>query len=223
MMKRLHEKIQESYVIMTYQRAIRTCLIAEQKSIMKAFRNNYKNLLKERSTYSKKILNWHLFRNILPGIALNQALEQEGRSKTETVRDMAQLYLVLYGNTARIYSAIGHVPGFFSLLRYMSARSMKVTYPADGWVTTWIENSPDRIAFDVHSCFYQKILREYGCEHILKCFCKIDDDMYQAMSPVVEWGRTTTLGRCGAVCNFRYTKKVGLRKQSKIKEKSNHD
>ena len=190
-----------------YQRAMHKLSGVQKPALREAFHKNYSSLLGQRTHDITRILNWHLVRNILPGIALYQALEQEGRSKIEAILEMEQLYLVLYRNTARIYRVIGHVPGFFSLLRHLCSWSMKVTYPADGWGTIWIDNNPDWIAFDIYSCFYQEVLKEYGYEHILQCFCKIDDDMYRAMSPIVEWARTTTLGRGGTVCNFRYIKK----------------
>lgn len=176
-------------------------------AIYKFFVKKYEELFFNRTVFSNKVLNKHLIKNILPGIALYDALLYSGLSKKEALDSIGCFYKTMYQKTALIYRLLGRIPFFFLLLRKLTNRSMSVTYPKEGWTTVWIENSNKQIAFDVNKCFYQDILKSYEREELLKCFCQIDDDVYERISPRVKWKRTTTLGRCGSKCDFRFIKK----------------
>lgn len=176
-------------------------------AIHELFVKKHEELFFNRTVFSNDILNKHLTKNILPGVALYDALLHWGLSKQEALGSIECFYKIMYRKTTFIYRLLGRSPFFFQLLRKMTARSMSVTYPKDGWTTVWIENSNEQIAFDISKCFYQDILKIYECEELLKCFCQIDDDIYQGMSPQVEWKRTITLGRGGSKCNFQFIKK----------------
>lgn len=175
-------------------------------AVYKLFIKIYEKLFIERRVYINIALNGHLLRNILPGIALYDALTLDNLSEKEVLDSIAIFYKTMYRKTAVAYRLLGKIPFFFHLLRKMAARSMSVTYPKEGWTTVWIENSNEQIAFDVSKCFFQDVLKTYEREELLKCFCQIDDDVYARISPQVEWKRTTTLGRCGSKCDFRFIK-----------------
>jgi len=175
--------------------------------IYESFIKKYGELFFNRTVFTNRALNWHLVKNILPVIALYDALVLCGSSKKEAIDYIGSFNKMMYQKTVIVYRIFGRMPFFFQILRNLAARSMSVTYPKEGWTTTWIENSPKRIAFDVSKCFYQVVLKEYEREELLKCFCQIDDDVYERLSPSVQWKRTTTLGRCGSVCDFRFNKK----------------
>jgi len=157
-----------------------------------------------KKEYMQAAINRHLARSILPGIALYEAFLSCGYTQQNALDLFRVFNRHLYAKTAVGYKALGRLPLFFELLRILSARSMSVTYPCDGWTTTWIENSPSRIAFDVSRCFYQDALRKYKCEELLPCFCQIDDEVYENISGRVKWQRTQTLGRNGKICGFRF-------------------
>lgn len=171
-----------------------------------SFHLKYQHLLLNRSVYGNKSLNKHLVNNILPGIALFDALRDTGHSENEALDSMGQYYQFIYQKTVQIYKVVGRIPFFFLLLRKLTIINMTVTYPKEGWTTQWLENNKQQIAFDVTSCFYQTILKQYGHEMLLQCFCQIDDALYEGISPRVRWHRTTTLGRCGSKCDFRFYK-----------------
>lgn len=168
------------------------------------FRARYESLFKVRTTYENKALNKHLTQNILPGIALYDALLSCGRSQTEAITMFERFNRIFYSKLTSAYRLLGKLPMFYSLLRILTKKSMSVTYPCAGWTTTWLENSASEIAFDVSCCFYQNVLRSYQREELLKCFCQIDDEVYGNMSRNVIWARTKTLGRGDQVCDFRF-------------------
>lgn len=176
-------------------------------AIHRLFVEKYEELFFNRTMFSNNVLNKHLTKNIFPGIALYDTLLHQGLSKEEALDSIGCFYKIMYQNIAFVYRQLGKVPFFFQLLRKLTTRSMSVTYPKEGWTTVWIENSNEQIAFDVSKCFYQDILKCYEREELLKCFCQIDDDVYERISPRVIWKRTTTLGRCGSKCDFQFIRK----------------
>lgn len=167
----------------------------------------YNKLYSNREIYENKALNRHLVRNILPGIALYEAFFNYSHTKQEAI-DLFKIFnRILYAKTSIFYKCLGKFPMFFRLLRLLSARTMSVTYPCEGWTTKWIENSSSKIAFDVSRCFYKDTLEKYDREELLPCFCGIDDELYENISNHVKWQRTQTLGRGGKICDFRFIAK----------------
>lgn len=176
----------------------------EAEIVYPDFRARYESLFKARAIYANKVLNKHLTQNILPGIALYDALLNDGRSQTEAITMFERFNRIYYRKLTSAYRLLGKLPMFYSLLRIMTKKSMSVTYPCTGWTTTWLENSASAIAFDVSCCFYQNVLRSYQREELLKCFCQIDDEVYGNMSRNVIWARTKPLGRGDQVCDFQF-------------------
>lgn len=63
----------------------------------------------------------------------------------------------------------------------------------------------ERIAFNLHSCFYRETLTAYGAPELTASFCRLDDVMYEEASPYMSWDRTMTLGQGGTHCDFCFT------------------
>jgi len=176
----------------------------EAEKVYSNFRTRYALLINARTIYENQALNKHLTQNILTGIALYEAFLSDDRSQMEAITMFERFNRIFYRKLTSEYQLLGKLPMFYSLLRILTKRSMSVTYPCAGWMTTWRENSASEIAFDVSCCFYQNVLRSYQREELLKCFCQIDDEVYGNMSRNVIWARTKTLGRGDQVCDFRF-------------------
>lgn len=176
-------------------------------SIYALFANRYKEMSCNREIYENRTLDGHIRKTILPGIALYKALLNWGISNEEALESLKSFYKQMYRQTATTYKALGKMPFFFQLLRIIAPFNMTVTYPKEGWTTNWIENSNERIAFNVTKCFFEDVLKFYNHEQLLRCFCQIDDDVYQGISPEIQWKRTSTIGRSGSKCDFCFIKK----------------
>jgi hypothetical protein len=83
---------------------------------------------------------------------------------------------------------------------------MRSSFPPQGWDTEWVEVSSQAVAFNLHRCFYVDVLTEYGAAELTPFYCRLDDLIYEDVSPHVRWDRTKTLGRGDDCCDFRFTR-----------------
>ncbi len=104
---------------------------------------------------------------------------------------------------AQADAARGRLPGRFALLRIANRLALKKGFPPEGWRIEWLEDSDRCIAYDIHECFYLKVLTAYGAAELTPHFCQGDDLLYGGV-PGIAWERTKTLGRGDDLCNFRF-------------------
>ena len=94
------------------------------------------------------------------------------------------------------------MPVFYWLMRLMVKPLMRRSFPEEGWETDWVEVSGERIAFNMKRCFYLDVLEEYGVPELTPQYCRLDDLIYEGLSPYVRWARAKTLGRGDEFCDF---------------------
>ena len=150
-------------------------------------------------------LRVHLKENILPGLALYQVLLQEyDGDQSAALAEVDEAFrsetLTMY---RLIFTPLKILPAPFRLLKFIFLRLMK-QYPAEGWDIAYVEDSDDRIAFNITRCFYLNTLTAYGAPELTASFCKGDDLMAECFPPGIRFVRPHTLGRGDAVCDFQY-------------------
>ena len=91
-----------------------------------------------------------------------------------------------------------------ALFRQITRWVMRSSFPPEGWETEWVDAGDQCVAFDIHRCFYLDVLTAYGAPELTPLYCKLDDLMYENMSPGIRWARTRTLGRGDDLCDFRW-------------------
>jgi hypothetical protein len=149
-------------------------------------------------------LHAHLHDNILPGLALYQVL-RETLSVEEALAELDRLFGLAAGQRARKMKWLGRFPLVYTILRY-AIKPLMCTYPVEGWETEWLEVSKRAIRFNMHSCFYCDTLTRYGAPELTASYCRLDDLVYENMSPYLEWQRTQTIGRGATYCNFVFAR-----------------
>lgn len=169
----------------------------------------FEELFAGRPRFRNSALRSHLEKHILPGIALYQVLRQELKDQAEalTVLDECLSAEVMASNLQTQARLIDHLPGGFTILRLALRVIMRTGYPEQGWHTEWVENNPERVAFNITDCFYLNVFRSYGVPELTAHFCAGDDQLYESMK-TIEWGRTETLGRGDARCNFAFSPRL---------------
>ena len=164
----------------------------------------YRELMAESEPPADRALRQHLEENILPGVALYQAL-LAGEGTQERAEQLVEAAFRAWAVSGRrAMERLGRLPIFYWLLRALIRPVMRRNFPAPGWETEWVEVSGQALAFNMKSCFYLDVLEGYGVPELTAYYCAMDDLIYEGVSPYVRWARTKTLGRGDECCDFRF-------------------
>lgn len=175
------------------------------QGLIAAVRQRITELKAAASLPQNRALRWHLEENILPGLALYQVLLNEhggNQAAALTEVDDALRAWTLAKNRGR-FALLKLAPAPFSIFKLVFAQTMK-QFPSEGWETTYIENSDERVAFNMTRCFYLNTLTAYGAPELTASFCKSDEVMAELFPPSIRFVRPHTLGRGDALCDFQY-------------------
>jgi hypothetical protein len=175
------------------------------QQLTEAVRQRRTALIAEASMPENKALGSHLIENILPGLALYQVLLQEHDGNQSAA--LAEVDEAFRAETLPKYrlllTPLKVLPAPFRLFKFVFPQVMK-QYPAEGWDIDYVENSDDKVAFNITRCFYLNSLTAYGAPELTAVFCKGDDMMAECFPPGIRFIRLHTLGRGDAMCDFRY-------------------
>jgi hypothetical protein len=182
-----------------------------------AFIREFGALLEGADDRGSKALARHLRTNILPGIAAYRALQSIGLSRDEAFGLLSNYMAFWAGNVAEKGRKIGRIPGFWPIFRLAVGPVMRRDYPNEGWATQWKPRRRDEAAFDISRCLYLDELASRGCRELCPLFCRNDDIIYGSMSLQMAFIRTSTLGRGGACCDFRFVRAGGNAESAKAR------
>jgi hypothetical protein len=182
---------------------------ARAAEIVQAARTRYGELYAERSRHENRALRRHLEESLLPGIALYRVLLADPETQ-EKALPLLEAVLEAWGLSRRkSMEFVGRLPIFYWLMRATVKMMTERDYPREGWDIDWLEVSRDEIRFDISRCFYMDVLAEYGAPEMARAYCRVDDLIYDGISPYASWERTRTLGRGDDCCDFRFVRVKG--------------
>lgn len=182
---------------------------AKAAEIVQAAATRYIELYAERTRHGNRALRRHLEESLLPGIALYQALLADPDTQHEAL-PLFEAVLEAWGLSRRkSLEFVGRLPIFYWLMRATVKMMTERDYPPEGWDIEWLEVSRDEIRFDISRCFYMDVLAEYGAPELARAYCRVDDLIYDGISPYASWERTRTLGRGDDCCDFRFVRVKG--------------
>ena len=164
-------KRKETYLSRDFRETAAQRFPAQAKQLNAAFDMRLNALLAENADASKE-KQYHLKRQILPGISAYETLQ----------RVIPGLYRL--------------VPGVF----VKSTRS--VFGPAAGFVPKELQTGNGIWRVDMMKCPYHDTCADYGCPELCRCFCDSDDISYAGLHPKLIWERSMTLGRGNDRCDF---------------------
>ena len=168
-------------------------------------RRQHASLFNETRLPENRALRWHLTEKILPGLALYRALLQEhAGDQAAALGSVDEAFRSkTLAKSRMLFAPMKVLPNPFRLFKWIFPKVMK-QFPPEGWDITYLEDSADRIAFNMTRCFYFNTLTSLGAPELTASFCKSDDVMAECFPPSIRFIRPHTLGRGDAVCDFQY-------------------
>ncbi|MGD8625429.1 MAG: L-2-amino-thiazoline-4-carboxylic acid hydrolase [Anaerolineae bacterium] len=177
---------------------------AQADQFLEGVQDRYAHLYAGRIRYEDAALREHLEENILPGLALYQALLEAGQRPSQALDLVQQLFYAALRKRRKQLKFLGRLPFFFTLLRIVTRPFTNRNFPPKGWQIEWLDLNHKVVGFDMHSCFYLDMLDAYGVPELAAVFCNLDDLLYEDLSPYMRWERTKTLARGDDCCDFRF-------------------
>ena len=158
-------------------------------------------LLAENADASKE-KQYHLKRQILPGIAAYETL-QRVMPKEEALQTVHGYVERLARTSHKQLAALLHIPGLYRLVPDVFVKSTRSVFgPAAGFAPKELQTGNGVWRVDMMKCPYHDTCAEYGCPELCRCFCDSDDISYTGLHPKLIWERSMTLGRGNDRCDF---------------------
>lgn len=179
--------------------------VEKAEQLAAAVRRQHASLIAETPMPANQALRWHLEERILPGLALYRVLLKEHAGDQQAaLADVDEAFRArVLAKSRLLFAPMKVLPAPYQLFKLVFPQMMK-RFPAEGWDITYIENTQDKIAFDITRCLYLTTLTAYGAPELTASFCKSDDVMAECFPPAIRFVRRHTLGRGDAMCDFQY-------------------
>jgi hypothetical protein len=178
---------------------------AEVARLMQRVQARYDELFSRRPHFAHRGLRMHLEKHILRGLALYQVLKDVTSDHQTALTELDRLFdASAVSSTRRLLSLLRHLPAQFSIFRMVGRWQIRHNFPSEGWQIDQVVDDEQQYSFNIHRCFYPDTLTTYGAPELTEHFCRLDDLAMQSLPPSIQWSRTTTLGRGGKLCDFRW-------------------
>ena len=187
-------KRKETYLSRDFRETVAQRFPAQAKQLNAAFDIRLNALLAENADASKE-KQYHLKRQILPGIAAYETL-QRVMPKGEALQTVHGYVERLARTSHKQLAALLHIPGLYRLVPGVFVKSTRSIFgPAAGFDPKELQAGNGVWRVDMMKCPYHDTCAEYGCPELCRCFCDSDDISYAGLHPKLIWERSMTLGR----------------------------
>ena len=187
--------MKETYLSRDFRETAALRFPAQAKELNTAFDMRLSALLAENAGASRE-KQYHLKRQILPGIAAYETL-QRVMPKEEALQTVHGYVERLARTSHKQLAALLHIPGLYRLVPGVFVKSTRSVFgPAAGFEPKELQTGSGVWRVDMMKCPYHDTCAEYGCPELCCCFCDSDDISYTGLHPKLIWERSMTLG-CG--------------------------
>ena len=170
-------KRKETYLSRDFRETVALRFPAQAKELNTAFDMRLSALLAENADASKE-KQYHLKRQILPGIAAYETL-QRVMSKEEALQTVHGYVERLARTSHKQLAALLHIPGLYRLVPGVFVKSTRSVFgPAAGFAPKELQTGNGVWRVDMMECPYHDTCTEYGCPELCRCFCDSDDISY---------------------------------------------
>jgi hypothetical protein len=161
--------------------------------------------LAARLTVPSKGARGHLERAILPGAAVY--LELSDRFGQDRARKLTATCLDAGAERrARVLRLLDRTPWLFPVYRRSGRRMMRRDFSPPAFGVRWIEDSAQRVRFDMTRCYYLDTLTTLGIPELTGLYCHGDEVVYGGLSHL-RFARMGTLAQGCDRCDFCFERR----------------
>ena len=163
-------KVKETYLSRDFRETAAQRFPAQAKQLNAAFDMRLNALLAENAGASKE-KQYHLKRQILPGIAAYETL-QRVMPKEEALQTVHGYVERLARTSHKQLATLLLIPGLYRLVPGVFVKSTRSVFgPAAGFAPKELQTGNGVWRVDMMECPYHDTCTEYGCPELCRCFC----------------------------------------------------
>ncbi len=114
---------------------------------------------------------------------------------------------------ARVLRLVDRTPWLFPIFRRTGRWMMQRSFTPPVFAVRWIEDSPQRVQFDMTRCYYLDTLTALGIPELTPVFCHGDEVMYDGLKHL-RFVRAGTLGQGCDRCDFCFERLLAREQHS---------
>lgn len=161
-------------------------------------------LIRENSEYADNKNYGHMC-NLMTSLAMETALEERGKTRSEAQDAVAQaMYSFVQPTIASMQKLAGN-SWFVGMLKLTMPIKFRHTL-GYGWNVEFPKCGSGVYSMVIHKCIYRQIFSKYGMPEMTAIFCKVDDIMYSDL-PRAEFIYSEQIGRGGSMCDYTFKKR----------------
>lgn len=164
--------------------------------------------LAARVTAPSRACRGSLERMILPGAALYLTLG----AYIDRERALSVTGACIASDAERQAGLLDRTPWLFPIVRYLSVRWIRTRFVPPAWEAHLLEDTQQRVRFDITRCYYLDTLRTLGIPELTARYCHVDDVIYRGHRHL-DFRRAGTLGLGYDRCDFCYERRTGSHRQ----------
>jgi len=165
----------------------------------------YDELFASRPRFATSIVQFHVERRILPALALYQTLRVGAPSPEAALDETLALVRASSATSRRLYALLSKTPDPYGAFRAIAKPFIRAAYPEEGWHVEWVEDSNQRIAFDIRDrCPYRDTYTSLGAPELAPRHCTLDPWLIEPLSRWIRFEQTGTLAQGCDRCDFQY-------------------
>lgn len=139
-------------------------------------------------------------------MAYYKALRREGIVQNEALEYVRNETQKAANTQKEQMKKLGRLPFAYTMYRLGVKSHMRKNFPVAGWTTEWVTCNDKEIHFNLHSCIYWELTKQYGCPELCCVYCENDDISFSGLLPRIRFERTGTLSNGAAYCDFHFKK-----------------
>lgn len=172
----------------------------EQKRLLEIM----ERLIRENSEYADNKNYGHMC-NLMTSLAMETALEERGKTRSEAQDAVAQaMYSFVQPTIASMQKLAGN-SWFVGMLKLTMPIKFRHTL-GYGWDVEFPKCESGIFTMITHRCIYRQIFSKYGMPEMTAIFCEVDDILYSDL-PRAEFIYSEQIGRGGSMCDYTFKKR----------------
>lgn len=153
---------------------------------------------------NSEVVKGHMTGNTLPIISIYKACLVQNMLQAEAYDFTLGISQIRAKQESEQNKKLGSNPLGYFMFKLFCKKVIRKNFPELGWKIEWIKCNKKEIHFNMKSCIYAEITKQYGCPELCPVFCANDITAFSGYKPNIVFEREATIGEGKEICDFHF-------------------